>query len=164
MPQINLPPQLNQAIVTSGGKIDQLQKSGESTAISQQGARALLQNIRAQITSGGTVQTGYLSLQKSANGEFNIENRSRFSMLSGDKAEAAALIRVLVRTAYSDEVGSDSIQTLEKNIDAYLGAKWFGAKLGTVSFVNLINSIESRAENSSGSVSNKKSSMDALLG
>jgi len=164
MPQINLPPQLNQAIVTSGGKIDQLQKSGESTAISQQGARALLQNIRAQITSGGTVQTGYLSLQKSANGEFNIENRSRFSMLSGDKAEAAALIRVLVRTAYSDEVGSGSIQTLEKNIDAYLGAKWFGAKLGTVSFVNLINSIESRAENSSGSVSNKKSSMDALLG
>ncbi|MGA0806479.1 MAG: hypothetical protein ACO3PV_08200, partial [Pseudohongiellaceae bacterium] len=112
-------------------------------------------------TAGGTVQTGYLSLQRASNGEFTIENRSRFNAF-GNKDAAAALVKDLIRVAYGDAIGTRSSAALETAIDAYLADKSFGKKLGTVSFVRLLNELE---VNTGGTAkADKKSSAQSLLG
>jgi len=126
-------------------------------------ARDLLTQIRAQITAGGTVQTGYLSLQRADNGEFTIENRSRFNAF-GDKDGAAALVKNLIRIAYGDSIGTESTGKLENAMDAYLADKSFGKKLGTVSFVRLINALEVNVRTQSAPAADKKSWAQSLLG
>jgi hypothetical protein len=144
----------------AGGAAVQFDKPVGSNLTAEQ-ARALLTDIRAQITAGGTVQTGYLSLQKASNGEFTIENRSRFNAF-GNKDGAAALVKDLIRIAYGDAIGTQSSAALETAIDAYLADKSFGKKLGTVSFVRLVNELEI---NTGGTAkADKKSSAQALLG
>ena len=138
----------------------QFDKPGELNLTAGQ-ARDLLTQIRAQITAGGTVQTGYLSLQRADNGEFTIENRSRFNAF-GDKDGAAALVKNLIRIAYGDAIGVQSSAALETAIDAYLSDKSFGKKLGTVSFVRLLNELD---VNTGGTATaDKKSSFQSLLG
>lgn len=124
-------------------------------------AQQLLTRVRAQITIGGTVQTGYLSLQKNDKGEFTLENRSRLNAF-GDKAGAAALVKSLIQTAYGDRIGHASSQALQASIDHYLADKSFGKKLGTVSFVRLLNDLEVNA--GGVAAADRKSSLQSLLG
>ena len=74
----------------------QFDRPGELNLTTDQ-AKKLLTDIRGKLTVGGTVQTGYLSLQK-AGSDFTIENRSRLNAF-GDKDGAATLVKELVRIA-----------------------------------------------------------------
>lgn len=147
---------------TGGGASVQFDKPGELNLGADQ-ARELLTKIRAQITAGGTVQTGYLSLQRAANGEFSIENRSRFNPF-GSKDNAAMLVKDLIRIAYGDAIGTESTGKLESAMDAYLADKSFGKKLGTVSFVRLLNALEVNVHTQSAPTADKKSWAQSLLG
>lgn len=77
MATINLTP-TSSLTRTSGEPAVRFDKPGDLRLTSDQ-ARDLLTKIRAEITAGGTVQTGYLSLQRANDGRFTIENRSRFN-------------------------------------------------------------------------------------
>ena len=93
MATINLTNVISNTRPTGGGAV-QFDKPVGSNLTAEQ-ARTLLTSIRAQITAGGTVQTGYLSLQRADNGEFTIENRSRFNAF-GNKDGAASLVKDLI--------------------------------------------------------------------
>ena len=109
----------------------------------QQQALRDLTDLRAQLVkSDGSIRSGYLSLQSSGK-EFSLTNKSLFS-LTGDKQKAATFVNKLVHEAYGNEIGRmDKLSRdhLESAIDTYLTKR--EGKLGTASFVKLIDTLES---------------------
>ena len=115
-------------------------------------AKAFLQDLRTSLqTDKGTVRSGYLSLQTSKDGEATLESRSRFYP-SGDKAGAATRVRQLLNQAYGEKIANMDVVSrshLNEAIDTYLAAK--GGKMGTASFVKLLDTLEAAGTGSGAS-------------
>lgn len=117
-------------------------KTNNLTRVSSAQAHRLLDEIRAQLTAGGKIQSGYLTLnQADDKGEFTISNQSRFGNAANQK-QAAELVKSLVQIAYGEALGETRSVQLERSIDEYLDAKRGGQKMGTKSFVKLLNQLE----------------------
>ena len=108
--------------------------------MTQEAARAQLHQIRANITAtDGTIKSGYLSLHNQGKAGYTLETGITAYMM-GDKAQAAEVVKALIKTAYGTRIDIKGNEHLENAIDSYLKAK--DNKLGTVSFVKIIDTME----------------------
>ncbi len=115
-----------------------------SSSLDAGAAQDQLKDIRGSLmTAQNTLRSGYLSLQSSSDGQLTMESRSRLNPF-GDKQGAATFVRELINKAYGDQIGRMDVVSkghLHDAIENYLQAK--GGKLGTSSFVKLLDTLES---------------------
>lgn len=112
-------------------------------------ARALLKGMRADLVDGnGRVRPGYLRI-RSGNGERHLEAQSRWRW--GAKTDATRLVQSLVNTAYVGKFADEGARTrFTEALQNYL--RQSGNRMGTQSFVRLVNTLEAIAPDHSALV------------
>ena len=112
--------------------------NGQDAASEPDSARTLLKNMRAELVrEDGSIVPGYLRIRRT-NGQRHLEAQSRWRW--GDKSDARQWVQSLVDHAYTERLTPAARTALNEALQAYFARS--GNRLGTQSFVRLVDTLE----------------------
>lgn len=106
-------------------------------------ARGLLQGLAVSLKSGTGVKSGYLSVARAGQGGQSLEvGLRRFRGANASTDQATTLVKELVAKAYGDQ------PAVRQALESYLEKS--GNRIGTQSFMRLVQTLENAQEDPSG--------------